>query len=93
MFLKIRRNYGDRWSEVPEKTFECDRFDKDPYDPAHNDAEHAESMFPDVEGKVHPLYTLYLFKDGKFTEMLILGHVTIFVMSNEGKTIDTIYTY
>ena len=93
MFLKIRRNYGDKWSEVPERTFECDRFDKDPYDPQHSEAEAAESMFPDAEGKVHPLYTLVLYKNGKFAGILILGHATVFVMSNEGKTIDTIYTY
>lgn len=92
MYLKIRRNWGARWNEIPEKTFECDRFDKEPYDPTHSKAEHAESFFPCADGEVEPLYTIYTYKDKKFMNMLIVGFATIFVMGDDGKTIDTIYT-
>ena len=92
MILKIRRNYGDDWSEVPEKTIECDEFDKSPYDESHNKAEAAESMFCDEAGEVHPVYTITTFRNRKFAGLYILGHATVFVMNNEGKTVDTIYT-
>ena len=91
MYLKIRRNYGDRWNEVPEKTFECDRFDRDPYHPDHGKVEAAESFYCDADGEVKPIYTLTLFKGKKFMCLLIIGHATIFVMGDDGKTIDTIY--
>lgn len=92
MILKVRRNYGEEWNEVPERTFECDRFDKDPYDPGHSKLDSAESMFCDKDGEVHPTITITTFIKRKFAEMLLLGHATVFVMNNEGKTIDTIFT-
>jgi len=91
MYLKIRRNWGAGWSEVPEITVECDRYDRSPYDPEHAKAESAESMFCDIDGDAKPLYTIMTFKNKKFVDMFLVGHATIFVMSNEGKTIDTIY--
>lgn len=92
MYLKIRRNYGERWSEIPEIFVECDRFDRRAYDKMDRNAEHAESMFPDEDGEVHPLYTIHTYKNRKFSDMLLIGHATIFVMGDDGKTIDTIYT-
>ena len=92
MYLKIRRNYGERWSEIPEILVECDRFDRRATVPDDSKAECAESMFPDEDGEIHPLYTITTYKNRKFSEMFLLGHATVFVMSPEGKTIDTIYT-
>jgi hypothetical protein len=92
MILKIRRNYGNNWSEVPEKIIECDEFDRREYDESDNKAEAAELMFCDEAGEVHPVYTIVTYRNRKFAGMYILGHATVFVMNNEGKTVDTIYT-
>ena len=92
MILKIRRNYGPLWNEVPEKVIECDEFDKDPYDPGHSDLDSAQSLFCDEAGEVKPTITLTTFRNKKFAGMFLLGHATVFVMNNEGKTVDTIYT-
>lgn len=92
MILKIRRNYGAGWSEVPEVTVECDRYDRRAYDPSDSKLGTAESMFCDEDGEVHPVYTIVTFKKGKFADLFLLGHATVFVMNNEGKTTDTIYT-
>lgn len=91
MILKIRRNHGQAWNEIPEKVVECDEFDKAPYDPEHSKAEAAESIFCDEHGEVDPVYTLTTFRNRKFAGMYILSHATVFVMNNEGKTVDTIY--
>lgn len=92
MIIKIRRNYGKLWNEVPEKVVECDEFDKRAYDETDSKNESAESMFCDEKGEVHPTITLTTFKNRKFAGKYILGHATVFVMNNEGKTVDTIYT-
>ena len=92
MILKIRRNYGDEWNEAPEVVVECDRFDKDRYDLGHSKLESAESMFCDEKGEVAPTIIIHTFKKGKFANLFLLGHATVFVMNNEGKTVDTIYT-
>ena len=47
MILKIRRNYGELWNEVPELVVECDRYNKRAYNEADGKAESAESMFCD----------------------------------------------
>lgn len=93
MILKIRRNYGDGWAEIPEVTVECDRYDRRAYDPViDSKLSTAESVFCDRDGQVNPLYTIHTFKNGKFTNLFLIGHATVFVMNNEGKTTDTIYT-
>lgn len=92
LILKIRRNYGSEWNEVPEKVIECNEFDKAPYDPGHSRLDSAESMFCDEDGEVHPTITITTFRNRKFAGMYLLGHATVFVMNNEGKTIDTICT-
>ena len=99
MYLKIRQSYrepkGDRsqfHNEVPEKMIECDRYDKRPYDPIDSEAESAESFYCDANGKVDPTITIITYKNRKFADMFLVGHATIFVMNNEGKTIEIIYT-
>lgn len=92
MILKIRRNYGELWNEVPELVVECDRYNKRAYNEADGKAESAESMFCDEKGEVNPAITLITFRKGKFADMFLLGYATVFVMNNEGKTVDTIYT-
>ena len=93
MILRIRRNYGDRWVEIPEVTVECDRYDRRAYDPVvDSKLKAAESVFCDGDGGVDPRYTIHTFKNGKFTNLFLVGNATIFVMNNEGKTTDTIKT-
>ena len=92
MILKIRRNYGKEWETIPEVTVECDRYDRRAYVPDDNQIGAAQSMFCDEDGEVNPLYTIRTYKNRKFAELFLLGHATVFVMNNEGKTIDTIYT-
>ena len=91
MILKIRRNYGGKWVEVPEVTVECDRYDRRAYDPVvDSKLIAAESVFCDEDGQIEPRYTIHTFKNGKFANLFLVGHATVFVMNNEGKTIDTI---
>ena len=90
MILKIRRNYGGKWVEIPEVVVECDRYDRRAYDPGDSKFEAAESMFCDENGEINPRYTIHTFKNGKFTHLFLVGHATVFVMNNEGKTTDTI---
>ena len=92
MILKIRRNYGERRTEIPEVIVECDRYDRRAYDPEDSTAEAAESMFCNQKGEVYPTVTLTTFKKGKFADMFILGYATVFVMNNEGKTVEIVYT-
>ena len=94
MLLKIRRNrnYGELHSEIPEVVAECDRYDKRAYDTADGTAEAAESMFCDEKGEVNPTITLHTFKRRKLADMFILGHATVFVMNDDGKTVEIIYT-
>jgi len=93
MILKIRRNWGsESWNEVPEKVVECDEYDKRAYHETDSKAESAESMFGDENGKVKPTITLTTFRNRKFAGLYLLGHAAVFVMNNDGKTVDTIYT-
>ena len=92
MILKIRRNYGKEWTEVPEVTVECDRFDRRAFVPDDNKIGVAQSMFCDDDGEVNPLYTIRTYINRKFSELFLLGHATVFVMIIDGKTIATIYT-
>ena len=90
--MKIRRNWGERRAEVPEIVVECDRYDRRAYDPEDSTAATAESMYCDQKGSVYPTVTLHTFKKGKFADMFILGYATVFVMNDEGKTVEIIYT-
>jgi hypothetical protein len=92
MILKIRRNYGDYWNEVPEQVVECDEYEKRAYHEADLDVDNAVSIYCDEAGKVKPTITLTMYRNRKFANMFLLGNATVFVMNNEGKTIDTIYT-
>ena len=92
MILKIRRNYGDLWAEVPEVVVECDRYDRRAYVPNDDKIGAAQSMFCAEDGTVNPLYTIRTYINRKFSELFLLGNATVFVMNNEGKTVDTIYT-
>lgn len=92
MILKIRRNYGKKWNEVPEKVVECDEYDKRAYHEIDSKIEAAELLFCDKDGEVNPTITLTTFKNRKFAGKYLIGHATVFVMNNEGKTVDTIYT-
>ena len=92
MILKIRRNYGKLWNEVPEVVVECDRYDRRAYVPDDSKIGAAQSIFCDEDGEVDPQHTIRTYKNRKFAELFLLGHATVFVMNNEGKTIDTIYT-
>ena len=92
MILKIRRNYGELRAEVPEVIVECDRYDKRAYSIVDGKAPAAESMFCDDKGEVNPTITLHTFNKGKFADMFVLGHATVFVMNDDGKTIEIIYT-
>ena len=49
-------------------------------------------MFCNQKGEVYPTVTLTTFKKGKFADMFILGYATVFVMNNEGKTVEIVYT-
>ena len=90
MILKIRRNYGKLRAEVPERVVECDEYERRAYDPEDSTALRAESMFCDQKGEVYPTVTLITYKNEKFANMFLLGYATVFVMNNEGKTVDTI---
>ncbi len=90
MILKVRRNWRETGERETENVLECDRYDIRPYHPGDSDAESAESVFCDSDGEVNPTLTLITFKKEKFASMLLLGNATVFVMNNEGKTIDTI---
>ena len=92
MILKIRRNYGKWRAEIPERVTECDEYERRAYDPEDNTALHAESMFCNEKGEAFPTVTLITYRNKKFANMFLLGHATVFVMNNEGKTVDTIYT-
>ena len=92
MIIKIRRNYGKLYNEVPEKVIECDEYDKRAYNEFDSKAEAAESLFCDEKGLVNPTITLTTFRKRKFAGKYLLGYATVFVMNNEGKTVDTIYT-
>ena len=92
MILKIRRNYPDSNYPTPEVVVECERYDTRAFDPQDNDTESAESMFCDKDGEVNPTLTLITFVKRKFASLFILGHATVFVMNNDGKTVDTLYT-
>ena len=90
MILKIRRSYGESYAGIPEKVVECDEYDRRAYSEIDSKAENAESIFCDEKGEVKPTTTLTIFRKKKFAGMYILGHAYVFVMNNEGKTIDTI---
>ena len=98
MILKIKQNWHSRGRVhgegeiVPQKVLECDRYDMRAYNEVDSKAEAAEAMFCDEDGQVNLTLTLITFKKGKFADMLLLGNATVFVMNNEGKTVDTIYT-
>ena len=92
MILKIRRNWGKAREERPERVTECDDYERRAYDPEDNTAAVAESMYCDQEGKAYPTVTLITYKNKKFDKMFLLGYATVFVMNNEGKTVDTIRT-
>lgn len=91
MILKIQSNHREPHSEKPEVIVECDRYDKRTYNSHDNKAE-AESMFCGENGEVDPTVTLTTFKKGKFANLFILGYATVFVMNDEGKTVEVIYT-
>ena len=92
MILKVKRNWREIGEEATEVVLECDRYDTRPYRPGDSEAEAAESIFCDSDGEVNPTLTLITFKKEKFSSMLLLGNATVFVMNNEGKTIDTIHS-
>ena len=90
MILKIRRNWKDSKNTAPEVVVECDRYDRRAYDPEDSNLNAAESMFCDDSGESHPLDTIHTLTNGKVTNLFLVGHATVFVMNNEGKTTDTI---
>ena len=92
MILKIVRNYPYNKYPTPEVVVECERYDTRAFDPQDNDTESAENMFCDKKGEVDPTHTLITFRKKKFASLFVLGNATVFVMNNEGKTIDIIYT-
>lgn len=92
MLLKIKRNWREEGEYATEIVLECERYDIRPYDVVDKTANAAESLFCGAKGEVDSTLTLFTFKQGKLVNMLLLGFATIFVMNNEGKTIDIIYT-
>ena len=92
MILKVQQNWHSDGELAPQKVLECDRYDVRTYDPVDSDAGAAESMFCDEDGQVDLTLTFITFKNGKFADMLLLGNATVFVMNDEGKTVEIIYT-
>ena len=92
MILKIQRNYREEVGEPPIIVLECQRYEIRDFDPVDKTRQLAESMFCDEDGEVNPTITLMALNDKKAPQMFLLGHATVFVMNNEGKTVDTICT-
>lgn len=96
MILKVVRDLGDGKNPAQEVVIECDRYNRRGADETDSKMSNVESMFGDLAGEVNPTVFLTLMKGDRNYNMrviayLLLGHATVFVMNNDGKTVDTIH--
>ena len=91
MILKIVRNWGSGKNPAQEVVVECDRYDRRGADATDSQVSNMESMFGDEDGKVEPTCVLTAIRHGRPPEFFLLGHANVYIMNNEGKTIDTIF--
>lgn len=92
MILKMVRNWGDGMNPAQEVVVECDRYNRRGAHETDANMENMESMFGDGDGEVNPTCVLTAIRDGRPPRFFLLGYTNVYVMNNEGKTIDTIYT-
>ncbi len=86
------RNWGSEDNPPPEVVIECQRYEARGSHLTDAQIEVVESMFCDEKGEAHPSTVIMALNAGHEPMMFLLGHATVFVMNNEGKTVDTIYT-
>lgn len=96
MILKVVRDWGNDKNPAQEVVIECDRYNRRGADETDSKMSNVESMFGDLTGEVNPSVFLTLMKGDKnhntrVIAYLLIGHATVFVMNNEGKTVDTIH--
>jgi len=87
--LKIRR-YKSDGTPSPEHVVECDRYTILEYDGVDGDDD-TRWFWKDGNPGEEVKMRLVIFAEGKSARQFFLTNAVVYVMNNDGKTIDTIY--
>lgn len=90
MILKIRCYKSEGNLPAPEHVVECDRYTSKEYDGIDGDDD-TRWFWKDGKKGEEVKKILVTFAEGKTARQFFLSNAVVYVMNNEGKTIDTIY--
>ena len=92
MILKMVRNYRSKDDSPPEMVVECDRYIVSSSIKASDLEGDVIYFWDDGAGNRKPTICISAFQEGRDPKRLMLSNAEVFVMNNDGKTVDRIYT-
>ena len=91
MILKIRQFESTKEDPAPEHVVECDRYTIQQFDEALGVGVNARYFWKSGDPDQKISRELILFSEDRVSQQIFLMNAVVYVMNNEGKTIDTIY--